>query len=417
VRVPSVIESQMNVAEKRKPRLVVLASTYPRWPEDHEPGFVHELARRLTKLFDVVAVVPGSPGTTSREFMDDVDVLRYRYAPSRWQTLVNDGGMVSNLRRSPWKWLLVPGFVFMQWWEAYRLVRNRRDVVVHAHWLVPQGVVASMLPSPYLLTSHGGDLYTFNGRLAMWFKRYVVRQATSLVVVSSAMRELAERLGTGATQALVGPMGVDLEGLFTPDTTVLRKPQDLLFVGRLVEKKGVSTLLEAFASASVGFPLARLNIVGHGPEEELLKALSVTLGIDSRVSFTGGLPQKKLVRWYREATALIAPFREAASGDQEGLGLVLVEALGCGCPVVASDLPATRDVLADFDGVIRVSPGDSANLAEALKDVLASPGIYADAVLGTRELLVDRFDWTAVAGRYGEWLMDCLSIPGQQGRQ
>ena len=78
-----------------RPVLLVLASTYPRWADDHEPGFVHELARRLTDRFRVLALVPHSPGSSTRETLDGVEVIRYRYAPGRLETLVNDGGIVT----------------------------------------------------------------------------------------------------------------------------------------------------------------------------------------------------------------------------------------------------------------------------------------------------------------------------------
>ena len=89
-------------------RLLVLASTYPRWQNETEPGFVHELSRRLADQFDVRVVGTHAPGALRDETMDDVEVRRFRYAPVRLQTLVSDGGIVSNLKRQPWKWLLVP---------------------------------------------------------------------------------------------------------------------------------------------------------------------------------------------------------------------------------------------------------------------------------------------------------------------
>src|SRR5690606_6282774 len=91
------------------PTLLVLTSTYPRWAGDPEPGFVHELAKRLTDRFRVIVLGPHAPGAKTAEVLDGVEVIRYRYAPERMETLVNDGGIITNLRRSRWKYLLVPG--------------------------------------------------------------------------------------------------------------------------------------------------------------------------------------------------------------------------------------------------------------------------------------------------------------------
>src|SRR3546814_3764453 len=81
------------------------------------------------------------------ETLDGVEVIRYRYAPGWLETLVNDGGIVINLKRSKWKCLLVPGFVLAQAWGAWRLIRRERVDVIHAHWLLPQGWVDAMVRS------------------------------------------------------------------------------------------------------------------------------------------------------------------------------------------------------------------------------------------------------------------------------
>ena len=82
----------------QKKTLLVLASTYPRWANDHEPGFVHELCKRLTSEFNVIALVPDAVDADPNGLLDDVHVIRYRYAPKKLQSLVNNGGIVNNLK-------------------------------------------------------------------------------------------------------------------------------------------------------------------------------------------------------------------------------------------------------------------------------------------------------------------------------
>src|SRR5690606_31387671 len=153
----------MDEAQEQRPTLLVLASTYPRWPGDPEPGFVHELCRRLAGGMRVIALVPDAPDALPSGPMDDVEVVRYRYAPRSLQRLVNDGGITTNLRRAPWKWLLVPVFVLAQWIAARRLLARRDVTLIHAHWLLPQGFVAWLLRRRcgYVVTSHGADLFGF----------------------------------------------------------------------------------------------------------------------------------------------------------------------------------------------------------------------------------------------------------------
>src|SRR5690348_13154294 len=245
-----------------RPTLLVLASTYPRWSGDHEPGFVHELAKRLTDHFKVIAVVPSAPGATARETLDGVEVIRYRYAPRRFETLVNDGGIVTNLRRHRWKMLLVPTFVWAQAWRTWRLLRTRQIDVIHAHWLLPQGLIAALLGKlsgqapPFLVTAHGADLFALRGKGLNALKRFVARKATTVTVVSEAMRNELAHIGSNVGNVEVQPMGVDLTIRFIPGSATKRSYGEILFVGRLVEKKGLRYLIDAMPAILRVFPSA-----------------------------------------------------------------------------------------------------------------------------------------------------------------
>jgi glycosyltransferase involved in cell wall biosynthesis len=390
-------------ASSSRPRLLVLASTYPRWRDDPEPAFVHELARRLAGRFAVTALVPHAPGAAAAEDFDGVQVRRFRYAPARWETLVNDGGIVANLKRRPWKWLLVPPFLAALAWSAWREVRRLRPQVLHAHWLIPQGVVAACLPGArrprWLVTSHGADLYALRAWPLPALKRWVAGRADAITVVSHAMVDELARLGVDPGRVRVQPMGVDLRARFVPDPAVARDDDELLFVGRLVEKKGLRHLLAAMPAILAQRPSCRLTVAGFGPEEPALRAQCDALGIAGHVTFLGPVPQSALPALYRRAALFVAPFVEAAGGDQEGLGLVLVEAAGCGCPVIASDLPAVRDVIDD-----RVPPGDPAALAACILAALRDPQARAAQAAALRARLLDRLDWDAVAAGYAALL-------------
>lgn len=392
--------------QAQRPTLLVLASTYPRWEGDPEPGFVHELAKRLVEHFHVVVVGPHAPGALTQEVIDGVEIHRYRYAPVGLQTLVNNGGIVTNLRRSRWKLLLVPGFLLAQLWCAWRLVNTRKVDLIHAHWLIPQGLLAAILRRlpgrkvPFVATSHGTDLYSLRARPMQILKRWVVSEAAAVTVVSTAMREELLRIGADVGKASVQPMGVDLATRFTPDRGVPRSNDEILFVGRLVKVKGLRYLINAMPEILRLHPHAVLTIVGFGPERQALQGQAERLSLADRVRFVGAVPQAELPALYRRAAVFVAPFVESACGGREGLGLVCVEAAGCECPVVVSDTPAVRDVFGEREALF-VKPGNVKELAAAIASRLGSKGAGPVAVPSK---LLQRFDWREVANRYAKIL-------------
>lgn len=400
------------MTECSRPVVLVLASTYPRWRDDPEPGFVHELCRRLTASFDVIALVPDAPGADPSGMRDGVEVIRYRYAPRRLEALVNNGGIATNLRRSRWKWLLVPGFLLGQYVAARRLLKHRRVDVIHAHWLLPQGLIARRLKRvagvPYLVTSHGGDLFGLRGRALNALKRRVAASSSAMTVVSSAMREEAARVGLQPPQLTVLPMGVDMRDRFVPDPTVQRDSDELLFVGRLVPKKGLVHLLDAMPAVLVQRPAATLTIAGFGPEEGALKAQAGRLGVAARVTFLGAMAQSELPVLYRRASVFVAPFIRDDSGNQEGLPVVLMEAIGCGCPVLVGEVAGIEDLLGDARADVCVKPGDSHALAARIVGLLGNPEQARLRAIAIRDAAADRIDWQTIADGYAQQLQQCV---------
>lgn len=404
----------MSAEPAPKPVLLVLASTYPRWRDDPEPGFVHELCRRLVDRFRVIAVVPDAPGADASGALDGVAIVRYRYAPRALETLVNAGGIAVNLKRSPWKWLLVPGFVLGQYFAARRVMRQRKVAAIHAHWLLPQGLVASHLSrargAPYVVTSHGGDLFGLRGWLATALKRRVAASASGMTVVSTAMRDEATRLQLRPPFVEVLPMGVDLRERFVPGPAQARDPDELLFVGRLVAKKGLRHLLDALPAVLAVRPAARLTIAGFGPEQPALQAQVQRLGIAASVTFAGATPQPALPALYRRAALFVAPFIRDASGNQEGLPVALMEAIGCGCPVVVGSVAGVLDLLGADADAVSVDPRDPHALAGAILASLDDPARAEQRALALREAAIERIDWSRIAARYADFIAKACRV-------
>jgi glycosyltransferase involved in cell wall biosynthesis len=209
-------------------------------------------------------------------------------------------------------------------------------------------------------------------------------------------------------------MGADLQGRFVPDASVPRSRHELLFVGRLVEKKGLPYLLDALPQVLHSHPETRLTIAGFGPLRSELEAQVARLGIDRSVFFAGAVPQAELPTLYRRVALVVAPFVRAASGDQEGLPVVLMEAIGCGCPIVASDIPGVRDLTGEGSEDALVPPGDVTALAAAITRMLDDPQRAGALAVERRAACVHRVDWSSVAAAYARVLTDVTEGSGDR---
>jgi len=381
------------------------ASTLPRWPDDSEPAFVLQLAQALAHEFDVTILAPHCAGALRDEEIAGVRIHRYRYAPTTWQTLAYEGGMLQRLHANPLRWLLVPGFVIAQMLAMRRLCRRSRFDLLHVHWIVPQGLAAAvmkrlgLMPIPTLLTAHGGDLFSLTR--VNWLKRRILQSMDSVSVVSRAMVPVCEALGLSRERIFVRSMGVDLTSRFTPAQPFAERA-GLVFVGRLVEKKGVEYLIRAFALLTRDYPDEKLTVVGDGPLRKSLERLTAECNCDDRVEFVGAATNESVPTWLNRARIAVVPSVIANDGDQEGLGLVAVEAMGCGCVVVCSDLPALGDVVTDGKTGCVFAAGDAAALARTLRGLLDDPERAAQLAAAGHAAVRERFDWSSVAGEYAK---------------
>jgi len=393
----------------QRPRVLVLTSTFPRWENDPEPAFIFELSLRLAASFDVTVLSPRTPGSKKQEAMAGLRVIRFPYFFQRWEKLaMHGGGILNKLKSNPLYYLMIPLFLLGQLRAVVGLLRSERFDLIHAHWLIPQGFVAALSllitkrKIPLLCTSHGGDLFALKGKGLQRLKRWVMDRSAALTVVSGAMKSMVVEMGVVPDKVEVIPMGVDLKGLFTPDPRVERKTDELLFVGRLVEKKGVHFLLEAMPAVIKKHPTVRLILAGSGPMEEELKQKAAQLHLSDKVDFLGMVAQTQLPALYQRATLAIFPFVVAKSGDQEGFGLVQVEAMGCECPVIAGDLPAIHDIIAHEENGLIFPSGNTQALADAIIKLLDDPELRARLAGEGRKSVVQKFDWEAIAGNYSQ---------------
>lgn len=394
-----------------KINVLVTATTFPRWANDPQPPFVQILSKRLAEFFSVSVLCPYAKGAKEFEADAGLSIYRYKYLPFGLGTLAYDGGIVPKLKQNKLNYLQVPSLVLMQFVKVSQLVKLLSIDVIHAHWIIPQGLIAVLYKSivnnkvKILATSHGGDILGFRGTVGTVLKRFVLRRIDRLTVVSNALRDEAIKYGC-TCDIQVSPMGIDTR-TFNPDRsdTSIRSEYGitgpfLLFVGRLVEKKGLEYLIRAMHKVLASHPTSKLLVIGDGPFKKQLEELTGELQLQKAIIFAGSKSHEQLPVYFATADIFIGPSIVAESGDSEGFGLVFAEAMSCGAPVIATDLPAVRDIVIEGETGFLVRQKDSDHIAERVLDVLNSGATLDDMRKAARRHVEINFDWDVVTKRY-----------------
>ena len=177
-----------------------------------------------------------------------------------------------------------------------------------------------------------------------------------------------------------------------------------MYVGRLNPQKGVHILLDALPRIVKKFPAVQLRIAGEGTARNDLEKKVIELGLGEHVQFLGAVSHDRLRFLYRQADILIFP-----SLNAEGFGLVLVEALGCECAVIATDLPAVRHLIKDGETGLIVSQNNKDELAERVKHLLSDPKKRKKLGRSGREFVLKRYDWNIISKKYSELLQSIVT--------
>lgn len=337
-------------------KVVVLTTSYPRWPGDAAGRFVADAVEHVrAKGVEVDVVSPAS----FRHF-----------------GIAYGGGVASNVRR-PWRALLLPAFLASFARAARRAARDAD--LVHAHWW-PAGAVAQRTGRPYVVQLWGTDVELAR-RVAPLrpLARRVLTSARLVICASRSLRDEARRLG--ARYVRVIPSGVDV-----PDRVGAEDyPPHVLYAGRLSREKGVLDLL----AATRGMPLV---VIGDGP---LRRQVPQALGF---------LSHDELRRRYARAAVVACPSR------REGFGVVAAEAMAHGRPVVASAVGGLLDLVADQETGLLVPPGDVKTLRLALVALLGNADLRRRMGDAGRERARAQLSWDVVTDRTLEAYDDAVGL-------
>jgi glycosyltransferase involved in cell wall biosynthesis len=387
-------------ADRRKLKVCVIGSTYPRHHDDPLVPWLREAVGRMAlRGHEMTVVVPSFKGLPSHA-IDGVRVLRFRYAPRAIESLTHDQGAPNKLRNPLYNLLAPPyiasGAAHLSFWAA----RHGFDVL-HVHWPFPHSVLASLALKrrgiATVATCHGAELaLARRNRVIARVLRRSLLTADALSCNSSHTRAEIEGLcgrsavptviPYGATVASTGPLR---------DWSTSREEATLLFSGRLIQRKGVDYLIRALPRILEQRPV-RLLITGEGDRKAEWERLATRLGLGERVQFLGFVSASRLAELYHRCDLYVHPAIFDDANDTEGLGVSLIEALFHRCPVVASSVGGIVDVIKHEQTGLLVPERDEGALAAAILRILGDSALARRLGEGGGLFAERHFDWDRI---------------------
>lgn len=369
-------------------RVVLINSIYPNPVEPNKGNFVLKNLMQYPQNVDIEVIAPVGFFLKERRKSDKrvpfvrkekLNNLEIRVWHPRFLLLPK------NIFRA-----LVPFFEYISIWPILWLLNKRKKIdVLHANFGFPDGVctfrLAKKLGVPYVITEHQAELNLYlskNYLNKMMLPAYA--HSHKVIAVSEHTKEILLKHGALKGNIEVLPNGIDID-LFIPKGEK-REIKKLIYVGYLVQHKGVQILLKALAE--VGDSSLSLSIIGDGVYRSELESLSKSLGLAKQVSFLGAKNAQQVAELYQEHDALVHP------SFIESFGITVIEAMACGLPVLATENGGSEYIVTEDTGII-VPIKDVKALAEGIKQLLAKDWERKRI----REYATEHYDIRNVVGR------------------
>ena len=277
---------------------------------------------------------------------------------------------------------------------SFAVAKHARNCdLIHANWTL-SAALAQLTRfyhrCPIVVTVHGSDIY--QAAQLSSFKsatRYFLNRCEKVVAVSESLAQETKSLGVPEKKLEVIPDGVDINQ-FRP-SGIARDPI-ILFVGSLIERKGLRFLIKSMPAVLQKYPRYSLVLAGEGPQQQELTELAKEIDMIDRIKFLGAQPPEKVQELMRRARIFVLPSIE------EGLGVVLLEALSSGTPCVATSVGGIPDLITSEVGVL-VPSKDSSSLSRAIIALLADDSKWRQMSIKARQRIQSKFSWQSISLR------------------
>ena len=401
-------------------KFCLLTPGYPRYKGDDSSvkDYLHDLGKELTKRrIEVHVIAPHAKGIEKEEVMDGVYIHRFQYFyPSSFQTLAYTVGIPEKIKTIEGK-IQVPFFFLSQLFNTIKLIRKEKIDVINSHWLLPMGLVGAICRSifdiPHITTIHSSEITLIKkSPFGRKITEFIVNNTDKIVSVSSHRADelltfISTKVSTATKEKIeIIPMGIDL-GKFRNEINKNNLKTNynitskfvILFVGRLVEVKGCEYLIKGFKSVIDEVNDVQLIIVGSGPLEAKVKKLAKKLNMEKYVRFEGFVEHNTISDYYSLSDIVVFPSIVDSSGFEEGLPVVLLEALAVGKAVVATRTKGVMEIIKEGYNGFLVEQKNPEQIAEKVLELLGNEELGARFSKNALDA-GKKYDWDVIVEKY-----------------
>jgi glycosyltransferase involved in cell wall biosynthesis len=390
-------------------KILELTTSFPNFKGDNNSVFIYQKVKAVVETGNQNdVIVPHDYNTRTADCFDGITIKRFTYFfHKKFHRLTYNYGVPENVKRFFLAKIQIPFLIILFFLKTFFV--GRHYDVIHANWsLAGMGGVlaAKLLRKPFVLTIHGAEIFKLKRNRII---SLLIMLSPNIVVNSNfTLEQVKQYYSIKNKNVAVLPFGVEkLSGIskyqdpniWNKKFNIDKKKKVIFSLGRLVERKGHRFLIEAFKIIEEKSNEFALVIGGHGPEEESLLKLAKELDLES-IWFTKNIDENELHLFFANAFCFVLPAIIDSDGDTEGLGVVNIEALAHGVPVVSTNVGGIPDVIINKKTGLVVNEKSSEELASAILELNVDNDLRAQLIKGGLEHVEKHFSWKSIAKKY-----------------
>lgn len=393
--------------------ILLLTSSFPQNEISYEGGFIFELVKKLHKRgFVLFVLTPHFSGGKKYEILSGIQVSRFPYFyPYHYERLAYGSGILFNLKKYPSAFFSIIPFVLAEFVGSLRIIAKNNVHLINTHWLIPQGFIGALMRCffhiSHVATVHGSDLNILtNHTILSPLVRFIIKNSDMITVNSTYMkRRLISLAPYCSAKIRIIPMGVDPAKHQEFNLFDMKKKHRtshiILSVGRLIDWKGTIYLINAMPDVIRKYPDTMLIIAGSGPEHDTLIQGVKELGLKNSVAFLGVISNEELHSYYNSADVFVLPSINK-DGKTEALGVVLLEAMASGCPVIGTNVGGIPDIIIDGETGFLVPEQDPGMLAERILQILSDENLREQFRQNGLIRVREKFSWVKISKDFAD---------------